>query len=368
MSDAILFSCGDISGDIYVGEMVRLFRKQHPEVSVFALGGEESQKAGANLLYQTVLLSTFGFWEVLGSISEWKKVWDLSCSFLREYRPRVVVLVDNPGFNFRLARFCQKLGIPVVYFAPPQVWAWGKKRGSILSQRADWIFPLFPWEVPYFSGGRAYVEWVGHPIVELSRRHFSEFQKAERKPWLVLLPGSRKNEIFYYFQVVREYLRRVSFQDSFTLTVIAASKEIREMLKKEVQDFPVVLGMKEELPRFLHHACLAITCAGTVTLEVALAGVPQVIVYRLSRLSFWLAKMVFRGSWIGLPNIVLGELVCPELVQDDFSWQKLQQEVTKIMQDPEAREKSHAWAEAIRKRLDQGNPFERVVAVLERYY
>ncbi|MGQ9472527.1 MAG: hypothetical protein ACUVRN_00525 [Candidatus Caldatribacteriaceae bacterium] len=211
------------------------------------------------------------------------------------------------------------------------------------------------------------MEWLGHPIVELSRRRSSEYQEVD-KPWLVLFPGSRKNEIFHYFRIIREYLRRVSPQDSYALAVIAASEEIREILKKEIQGFPIVLGMKEELSKFLRHACLAITCAGTVTLEVALAGVPQIIVYRLSRLTFWLAKMVFRGSWIGLPNIVLGELVCPELIQDNFSWNSLQQEVTKILEDPQAREKSRRWAEAIRKRLDQGNPFERVVTVLGKYY
>ncbi|MCX7668198.1 MAG: hypothetical protein N2Z84_04630, partial [Atribacterota bacterium] len=122
MGNVVLFSCGDISGDQYVGEMVCLLRKYFPEVDIFALGGEESVNAGAKLLYPTSSLSTFGLLEVLGSLRQWKTVWDLSCEFIRKHRPRVVVLVDNPGFNFRLARFCRGQGIPVVYFAPPQVW------------------------------------------------------------------------------------------------------------------------------------------------------------------------------------------------------------------------------------------------------
>jgi lipid-A-disaccharide synthase len=153
----------------------------------------------------------------------------------------------------------------------------------------------------------------------------------------------------------------------YRLAAIAASGELRELIARELQGLPVTVKMKEELPLVLRSACLAIACAGTVTLEVALAGVPQIIVYRLSRFTFWVARMVFRGSLVGLPNIVLGEEVYPELIQDDFSWWNLRQEVEKILQNPAIHERSLSWAESIRKRLDRGNPFERVVEVLGTY-
>jgi len=368
MGETVLFSCGDVSGDLYVGEMVRRLRFSFPETSVFALGGEESEKAGAELLYPTVMLSTFGLLELVGSLRRWKQVWDLTCAFVRNHRPRVVVLVDNPGFNFHLARFCQRLEIPVVYFAPPQVWAWGRKRGVTLSHLADWIFPLFPWEIPYFSSGKARVEWAGHPMVEFFRRNEGLQKEAADVPWVVLLPGSRKAEAKRYLTVVRACLEksRVLFAP-YRLAAIAASGELRELIARELQGLPVTVKMKEKLPLVLRSACLAIACAGTVTLEVALAGVPQIIVYRLSRFTFWVARMVFRGSLVGLPNIVLGEEVYPELIQDDFSWWNLRQEVEKILQNPAIHERSLSWAESIRKRLDRGNPFERVVEVLGTY-
>lgn len=353
-----------------MGEMVRLLRKRFPEVDVFALGGEESVDAGAQLLYPTSSLSTVGFLEVIGSLHQWKRVWNISCEFIRTHHPRVVVLVDNPGFNFRLARFCQEQGIPVVYFAPPQVWAWGKKRGVRLAQLADWIFPLFPWEVPYFSSGKACVRWVGHPLLELLRKGGVDTREVSHEtPWVVFLPGSRKIEVLRYLAVVKEYLKKdSSLGDLHRLVAVAASRELRELLVEELRNFPVTLAMKDELPRILRHASLAIACAGTVTLEVALAGVPQIIVYRLSPFTFWVARMVCRGSFIGLPNIVLGERICPELIQNDFSWRNLQREVESILQDTQMREKALVWAKQIRERLDRGNPFAQVVEVLGAYF
>lgn len=352
-----------------MGEMVRLLRKRFPDVDIFALGGEESVDAGAQLLYPTSSLSTVGFLEVIGSLPHWKKVWNISCEFIRTHLPRVVVLVDNPGFNFRLARFCQEHGIPVVYFAPPQVWAWGKKRGAQLAQLADWIFPLFPWEVPYFSSGKARVRWVGHPLLELLRKETVDTREVSHEtPWVVFLPGSRKGEVWRYLTVIREYLEKdSSLRSSYRLVAVAASRELQELLAEELHKFPVALAMKDELPRILRHASLAVACAGTVTLEVALAGVPQIIVYRLSPFTFWVVRMMVQGSFIGLPNIVLGERIYPELIQNDFSWRNLQREVEKMLQDTQIREKALVWAKQLWERLDQGNPFAQVVDVLGAY-
>ncbi|MGC8777303.1 MAG: hypothetical protein ACP5Q4_01315, partial [Candidatus Caldatribacteriaceae bacterium] len=205
------------------------------------------------------------------------------------------------------------------------------------------------------------------PLVELSRQHERTVGKTDT-PWVVLLPGSRKAEVLRYLTVVREYLRRCpSLLGAYRLVAVAASRELGELLKKELQGFPVTLAQREELPHMLRGARLAIACAGTVTLEVALTGVPQIIVYRLSRLTFWVARFVFRGSCVGLPNIVLGERVYPELIQDDFSWRNLEREVERILQDPAIDGKSLFWAEQIRERLDRGNPFKRVVEVLGEY-
>ncbi|MEN3185161.1 MAG: lipid-A-disaccharide synthase [Atribacterota bacterium] len=369
MGKAILFSCGDISGDRYVGAMVRLLRRRFPDVDVFALGGEESASSGAQLLYSTASLSTFGLLEAIGSLRQWWKAWNLARLFIRTYRPQAVVLVDNPGFNFRLAHFCRKQRIPVVYFAPPQVWAWGKKRGWELARLADWIFPLFPWEVPYFSSGRACVRWAGHPLLELLRQGLPDIWEVFSEiPWVVLLPGSRRAEVLRYLEVVQEYLQRnPSLGDSYRLVAVAASPELRTLLTEKLCQFSVTVVMKKELPRVLRNASLAIACAGTVTLEVALAGVPQIIVYRLSPFTFWVAKMVFQESFIGLPNIVLGERIYPELIQDDFSWRNLQREVENMLQDAQIREKALFWARQIRERLDRGDPFAQVVEVLGTY-
>ncbi len=146
MKGTVFLSCGDVSGDRWASHIVRLLLERFPGVSIVALGGGESEKSGARLLADTVSCSLVGLSEVFQAFSFWKEVWDLSRAFLEKERPSVVIAIDNPGFNLRLTRYCAQRGIPVVYFAPPQVWAWGRWRGKFLASLADVVLYFFPWE------------------------------------------------------------------------------------------------------------------------------------------------------------------------------------------------------------------------------
>ncbi len=362
----VFISIGDISGDYYGGEIISLLREKNGMIEFLALGGEKSEKAGARLLYPTVSISTVGFWEAVFTFREWEKVWRLSQEAIEREHPDVVLLIDNPGFNLRLASFCHKKKIPVVYFVPPQVWAWGRRRASRLSQCADWILTIFPWEADYFPKGKAQVKWVGHPVTHLiPPLPFSS--SGESKNRIILLPGSREGEIINYLTVIKKFIPLLLKNRKVELVSIAASQEAQKLLEKEMVDFPVTIKERKELLSVLPGSALAISSSGTVTLEVALAGVPQIIVYRVALLTFFLARLLMRKTFIGLPNIVMGEEISPELVGKDFSSSRLLEEVEKILSDSGSSKKALDVSLEIREKLNRGNPFEEVAQVVEGY-
>lgn len=361
----LFVSIGDASGDYYGGEIIYLLRQRNKEIEVLALGGERSEKAGAQLIYPTVSLSTVGLWEALFTIREWKKVWQLSQEVIEKECPDAVLLLDNPGFNLRLASFCQERKIPVIYFVPPQVWAWGRNRASFLSKCADWILTIFPWEVDYFQGGKAKVRWVGHPATHLIPP--TQFSPLEEKEKIVLLPGSRKREIVNYLAVIKEFIPLLGKDREIEFTMVAASEEAQKFLEREMIGFPVTIKNREELLSVLSGSSLAISSSGTVTLEVALTGIPQIIVYRVALLTFLVARLAMGKTFIGLPNIVMGKEVSPELIGNNFSSFRLLEEVEEILNDPESRQKAFESSLKIREKLDRGNPFEEIAQVVEKY-
>ncbi len=367
MIPRLFLSCGDLSGDIYAGEVIRSLRQRVPQVEIVALGGEACAENGATLLANTTRISTVGFVELFRSLSQWWTIWKLTTTTLCEHSFSVLLLIDNPGFNLRLARFAQSMGLPVVYFVPPQVWVWGRRRGRTLAQCADWILPIFPWEEEYFRGGKARVEWVGHPLVELWRERGQRKTKKEES-LLLLLPGSRRQEVERYLAVMRRcFVRFPSFFSSYRLVAVAASGALFSIIEEYFQGFPVLIEEREKLPFLLEQTSLAISCAGTVTLEVALAGVPQIIVYRASPLTFLLGRWLVYGHLIGLPNIAMGEEVFPELVQYQFSPEQLTAAMEKLA-TPFYEERAKGVAAALRMKLDKGNPFARVAEVLMHYF
>ncbi|MCS7241645.1 lipid-A-disaccharide synthase [Candidatus Caldatribacterium sp.] len=366
MRRMVFLSCGDVSGDRWASHIVQLLRERFPEVSVVALAGEESMKRGASLLENTVSHSLTGFSEAFRALSFWRRTLSRTQEFLKREQPTVLLAIDNPGFNLPLVRFCARQGIPVVYFAPPQVWAWGRWRGKFLATHADYILHFFPWEGKYFAKGKAQTVWVGHPL-----RVLMEGKVPPRSPHpraILVLPGSRKNEIRAFFSVFREFLFQYGMYFSeYQFSLVAASSSLRPFLEREGRFLPLTIVDWEAFYPLLGEAALAISTSGTVTLEVALGGVPQVIVYRTSWGTYFFGRLLFRGSRIGLPNILLGEEIAPELVQGRFAPALLFAVVRRMLSDAGVFERASTWAGRIREQLGDGKTFERTVEVISRY-
>lgn len=365
MRKSLLLSCGDISGDLWASQVILLLRERRPGVEVVALGGEESRKAGAHLLVDTVSQSTVGLAEALRAFSFWKKTWREASAFLRKEKPSVLLAIDNPGFNLRLVRLCARESIPVVYFAPPQVWAWGRWRGRFLARCADHILHLFPWEGRYFLGGRAHVSWVGHPL----GAWWGKIPQRGPNPQTILFfPGSRRNEVLSFLPVLRGLLSEYGGRFlRYRLVLVAASPSLRPLLETGRGPFPVQVVDRKDLYPLFEDTVLAVSSSGTVTLEVALGGIPQIIVYRTSWGTFLLGCLLFRAPFIGLPNILLGREIAPELVQRRFTPTELFKTMERLLADSSLPQRAKGWAEEIALQLGDGRTFERVAEVVARY-
>lgn len=363
---SIFISTGEISGDFYAGEIIKHIKEKN-DVEVFALGGESVVQAGATLVSDTTAIATFGFWELLHTLRQWKEVWKKTVKVLRSCHPKVAILIDNPGFNLRVVRLCRQIGIPVVYFIPPQVWVWNQRRASILSRNVDWILTIFPWEENYFKGKLAKVKWVGHPVLsKISNFNPPEVNKTAKK--IVLLPGSRGKEIEDFLEIFKKaFISFIDRHPDFEYVMVLASERYKNNVEKQLSGLPITLKKREDLYQVLPGSSLSISCSGTITLEVALMGIPQIIVYRLSNITYLLARLFLKKRFIGLPNILLEREVCPELVQNDFNSENLLQTMEKMINDSLGKSSMQKYAKEIRKILAQNDTYSQVVEVIENY-
>lgn len=363
---SIFISTGEISGDFYAGEIIKRLKERY-DLKVLALGGECVVQAGANLIYDTTAIATFGFFELLTTLRQWKIVWNKTAKILKCSLPSVAILIDNPGFNLRMVRLCHQIGIPIIYFIPPQVWVWNRRRAALLSRYADWILTIFPWEDNYFKSGQAQVKWVGHPVAS-KIPHSNTFNSNITTKKIVFLPGSRRKEIDEYLKILKKVLADFMNQHpDYDFFLVLASERYKNIFEKQLSGLPINLKKREDLYQVLSGSSLSVSCSGTITLEVAMMGIPQIIVYRLSNLTYFLARLFLKKRFIGLPNILLNREACPELIQNDFNSKNLLQAMEKIINDSLIESFAQRNAQEIRKTLTHGDTYSQVVEVIENY-
>lgn len=371
---SLFLVCGEPSGETYAVRVVRAFRQRFPEVMVAGIGSERLAAEGVSLLLDYKDISVVGLTEVVRHLPAIARA--LRVSVKRATRPDTgaVLLVDFPEFNFRVGKRAHRAGIPVIYYIPPQVWAWREKRARVLAGFTRGIVVPFPFEVPIFREAGADVRFAGHPLLdELSPWLHAEpapsrFGIPEGKRVVGLLPGSRPGEISAHLPVMLEAARVLSSRESdlhFVLPV--AVPALRERVVAGLTGNRLPLTIVERDRYLLYRGMDAALCAsGTATLELALLGVPHVIVYRTSATTYRIGKYLARVSCIGLPNIVAGETVVPELIQDDARPEAMARELGAMLADPERRGRIIRVLRSLRDRLAGPGPSDAVVEMLAR--
>lgn len=312
----ILLSAGEPSGDLHGAAVARALRKRWPKVRLFGLGGPRMAEAGVELLADHGKLAVMGFVEVAGRLPFFFRLFRQVRREMLGRRADLVLPIDYPGFNLRLARAARGVGIPVLYYIAPQVWAWHRSRIGHLARDADRLAVVLPFEEPLFREAGARATFVGHPLLDAppaegSRRAFCRQVNLEpTRPILALFPGSRPQEVARHLALFIETAQRVCARRPKVQPVIAVSRAVSPRAYDGVP-FPRTTDSRA----LLHHARAALVKSGTTTLEAALAGTPMVIAYRTHPLTYALARRLVRVDHIGLVNLIAEERLAPEFVQ-----------------------------------------------------
>ncbi len=338
----LLLVAGEASGDLHGGHLLEALRRRCPRVRAVGVGGAQLRQAGLEILADVKQLSAVGLVEILGSIPRhWRVMRELKRQMDR-HRPDLVVLVDYPGFNMMVAREAHRRGIPVFFYIAPQVWAWRRGRARRMAGFIDRLAVIFPFEAPIFNAhGRTFAHYVGHPLLDglqvsrgrgatRARHGFSDAQ-----PLLVLLPGSRRSEVLLLLPALLEaaqLLKADGWQVALLQAPTLSEAELRQ-LAGGPRGGPVIRGDTYNL---WAAADAGLVTSGTATLEAALLGCPPVIVYRLSWLTFQLARLLVGRRLIGLPNVVLDRPAFPELIQHEVTTTNLVRAVRALQADRQA--------------------------------
>lgn len=331
----VLLIAGEASGDLYAGALATALRRAAPDLRLLGMGGPRMEAAGVELRFPLTDVAVMGFVEVLAQLRAVRRAWNTAVDLLNRERPDVVVLVDYPGFNLRLAEAAHRRGIPVVYYVSPQLWAWKPGRVRIVRRAVTRMLVILPFEVAWYAQHGVTAHFVGHPLVEAIRLPFNE-APVGTPARVALLPGSRRSDwtrmapvLFAAARTLRERLPTVQFVLPFAETAD------RDWL----QDLPPALDIQVVASDWTARAdCdLAVAKSGTTSVEHALLGLPTVIVYRTSPVTYAIARRLVRVPYIGMVNLIAGEPVCPELIQRDATPERIAHEAFLLLTDEERR-------------------------------
>jgi lipid-A-disaccharide synthase len=346
-SKRVMIVAGEASGDLHGARLVKEMRSRDRDLSFFAIGGGALKEAGARVTVDADALSVVGITEVAGRLPELIRALRTGKEMLRRLRPALLVLIDFPDFNLRLAAAAKKLGIPVLYYITPQVWAWRKGRVRVIRRRVDHAAVILPFEVDFFRRHGIEATYVGHPLLDdappaaAGQNGGSELEPTERRePVVGLLPGSRRREVARHLPSMMEAALQIARgRDRIRFLVSAAPSVGRKTVEAVIANHPVppsLITITEAPVQEVFSRCtLVVAVSGTVTLQAALAGVPTVIIYRVSPLSYWIGRLLIRVPHIGLANLIAGRRVMPELIQNEAGAGAIAETVTELLARPE---------------------------------
>jgi lipid-A-disaccharide synthase len=371
---SILISSGDPSGAMHAARLARELRER-TGAELFGLGTPEMRDAGVELIGETSEIAVVGLSEALELLPRaWRLLKRLEAEAGRR-RPRVAILVDSPDFNLRLGRRLKRLGIPIVYFISPQIWAWRSGRVKQIRDLVAKMLVIFPFEEQFYRDAGVPVEFVGHPLVETVRPQQSREEFCRRwfllksKPILALLPGSRRKEIAHNLPGMLEaasIVASTSKVDHQRVLAAAPGLTTADFGHYLTADLPVrvVEGATWDA---LSAADCAIVASGTSTVETALLGTPMVVVYRVSAASAMVLRRMLHTPYFSMVNLLLGRRAVPELVQDDFTPERVAGEARRLLESPEARDIMRRDLEEVRLRLASphlGGPISRSAEII----
>lgn len=355
-SDArrIFICAGEPSGDFHAANLVREIFKKDQNAKIHGIGGHLMAREGANIIIDCEGLAVMGITDVAAHWKVLSDAFSAACAYLSSFKPDIVILVDYPGFNLRLARKASELGIRVFYYISPKIWAWGAGRIEKIKKYVDHMGLILPFEEEFYRSRGVNATFVGNPLMDDMPVPIARIRDLAGQDERVIgfLPGSRAGEISRHLPVMLES----------ALIISRRIPEARFILSMKDKDYAIgqisAYGLKDimevetgDVRRIFEKSDLLVAASGTVTLEAAIAGVPTVIVYIMSEISYRIARKLVRVEYAGLANLIAGREISPELLQSDASPSKIAKQVIDLLQDPEKMDRMRAGFMLVRKKL-----------------
>ena len=381
----VMISCGEPSGDLYAGALAAEIRRREPDAEIFGFGGPRLAAAGGRLIGDFQGMSVTGLTEALRVLPRSFAMLRVLAAAARDQRPDVFVAIDFPDFNFRLMASLHRLGIPVVYYVSPQLWAWRPGRMRTMKRYVDRVLVIFPFEEDLYRREHVPVEFVGHPLVDLVRVEASraallrDHGLEPAAPTVALLPGSRPNELRRIVPGIAAALPLIAAKVPGVQFIVAAAPNLADELFAPLgssirsgasvgsgfsRTVPIVHERTDDV---LAASDVVITASGTATVQAALHERPMVVVYKLSPLTYRLGKPFVRVDTYAMANLVAGRRIVPELIQDDFTSKRVADECVRLLTDEQLRRTTQDELRRVRERLGSagasGRAAEAVLAV-----
>lgn len=370
-SQRILIVTGEASGDLLASHLVQAMRAAEPALSISAMGGEKLRGAGAEIIFDISRHAVMGITEVIGHLGMLYGIFRKLTLILKRDRPDLLILVDYPDFNLRLARVAKKHRIPVLYYVSPQIWAWRTSRIRQIAASVSTMVVVFPFELPLYRDAGVDAHFVGHPLLDIVKVSRSREENRTRlglmpgRTVIGLLPGSRLSEVKRILPPMLEAARRLSreHKDLQFIIPIAPGLHKRELESLTADAAVAVTLVDNSIYDVIDSSYLVIVASGTASLETALLAKPMVIVYRMSPVSYRIARLLVKVPHIGMANIIAGKTVVPELIQEQAGGEGIAAEAARLLTDTHYYGSVRAELELIKKKLGEPGASERAARI-----
>jgi lipid-A-disaccharide synthase len=363
---------GEASGDLHASNLMHHLKEQDPLADFRFWGGDLMKAQGGDLVKHYRDLAFMGFTEVLFNIRTIFKNLVFCKQDILKHKPDVLILVDYPGFNLRIAEFAKENGIKVFYYISPQIWAWKQGRVHQIKKIVDRMFVILPFESEFYQKFNYKVDYVGHPLLDaienfkakgIAQQGFLQKHDLNEKPVIAVLPGSRKQEIS---RILKTMLKISPSYPDFQFVIAGAPSISPDYYERFLKGENVKM-VHNKTYELLQHSTAALVTSGTATLETALFGVPEVVCYAGNKISYLIAKKLIKVKYISLVNLIMDEPVVKELIQDDFNADQLKQELDKILFDPQVKGSIHQKYSELKMKLGDSGASARTAALMLKY-
>jgi lipid-A-disaccharide synthase len=364
----IYIIAGEASGDLHASNLVKALLVRNPKHEIRGWGGDMMSAAGVQVVKHYRELAFMGFTEVVMNLRTILNNLESCKSDIAEWKPDLVILVDYPGFNLRIAPFAKKIGIPVVYYISPQLWAWKEGRVKIIRASVDKMLCILPFEKAWYKERGVEAAYVGHPLLDALeeypfRSDFRTSNKLDERPIIALLPGSRKQEIKIKLPIMLEATKQ--WQADYQLVVAAAPGQTPSFYEPFLKNYGARL-VQGETYDLLKNAQFAIVTSGTATLETALIGTPELVVYKGNPISYQIGKRLVKVKYISLVNLILDHSLLAELIQNDCNPAQIHAELLKLKQ-PDRLQEIRAGFEKLKSILGNAGASARAAHEIETF-